>query len=110
MSRRLALATLAIVLLPALGFATAQMTDASKAYMEAHDRMMSGMMQGMTGDADKDFVLMMIPHHEGATSMARLAVDRAVHPELKQLAEQIIADQTREIDQFNQWLAAWYNL
>jgi uncharacterized protein (DUF305 family) len=72
---------------------------------------MMGMMTGLSGPRlEATFMSMMIPHHEGAVSMARLAVDRAVHPELKQLAEQIIADQSREIGQFNQWLAAWYNL
>jgi uncharacterized protein (DUF305 family) len=72
---------------------------------------MMGMMTGLSGPRlEATFMSMMIPHHEGAVSMARLVVDRAVHPELKQLAEQIIADQSREIGQFNQWLAAWYNL
>ena len=72
---------------------------------------MMGMMTGLSGPRlEATFMSMMIPHHEGATSMARLATDRAVHPELKQLAEQIIADQTREIGQFNQWLSAWYSL
>lgn len=72
---------------------------------------MMGMMSGLSGPRlEAVFMSMMIPHHEGATSMARLAVERAVRPELKQLAEQIIADQNREIGQFNQWLGAWYNL
>lgn len=72
---------------------------------------MMGMMTGLSGSRlEATFMSMMIPHHEGATSMARLATERAVHPELKQLGEQIIADQTRETGQFNQWLAAWYNL
>jgi uncharacterized protein (DUF305 family) len=72
---------------------------------------MMGMMNGLTGARlEATFMTMMIPHHEGAVTMARLAGERAVHPELKQLAEQIIADQSREIGQFNQWLGGWYNL
>ena len=72
---------------------------------------MMGMMTGLSGARlEATFMTMMIPHHEGAVSMARLAADRAVHPEVKQLAQQIIDDQTREIGQFNQWLAAWYSL
>lgn len=72
---------------------------------------MMGMMNELSGlRLEATFMTMMIPHHEGATSMARLATERAIRPEVKQLAEQIIADQTREIGQFNQWLSAWYNL
>jgi uncharacterized protein (DUF305 family) len=76
-----------------------------------HGMDMMGMMTGLSGSRlEATFMTMMIPHHEGAVSMSRLAIDRAVHPELKQLAEQIISDQNREIGQFNQWLGAWYNL
>jgi uncharacterized protein (DUF305 family) len=72
---------------------------------------MMEMMSGLTGARlEATFMAMMIPHHEGAVTMVRLTGERAVHPELKQLAEQIIADQAREIGQFNQWLGAWYNL
>jgi len=84
--------------------------------------MMPGMGQGMGMDMmenmtaltgarlEASFMTMMIPHHQGAITMSQLAPDRAVHPELKQLAQQIIDAQTGEIGQFNQWLAAWYNL
>lgn len=72
---------------------------------------MMGLMAGLSGARlEATFMTMMIPHHEGAVTIARLAGERAVHPELKQLAEQIIADQSREIGQFNQWLGGWYNL
>jgi uncharacterized protein (DUF305 family) len=78
--------------------------------MQMHQGM-TGMMAELDGPRlEATFMSMMIPHHEGAVSMARLATERAVHPELKQLAEQIVADQTREIGQFNQWLADWYGL
>lgn len=45
---------------------------------------------------DKAFVRQMIPHHELAVAMAKVAVDRANHPELKTLAEGIVKQQTRE--------------
>ena len=48
-------------------------------------------------DIDKAFAAMMIPHHEGAVTMSKLALKRGTHGELKQLARQIIAAQSREI-------------
>jgi uncharacterized protein (DUF305 family) len=56
------------------------------------------------------FMSLMIPHHQGAVGMANLALDRAARPELKELAGQVIASQSAEIEQMNTWLAAWYGL
>lgn len=51
-----------------------------------------------SGDVDADFAQMMVDHHEGAIEMAELALDRAEHGELKEMAEAIIDAQQREID------------
>jgi len=56
------------------------------------------------------FLSMMIPHHQGATDMSLLAVDRAAHQELKDLARMIIDSQAGEIGQMSAWLAARYGL
>ncbi len=50
-----------------------------------------------TGDPDIDFLAMMIPHHEGAVEMARLALLHARDPATRRLAEDIITSQTVEI-------------
>ncbi|MGB8702519.1 MAG: DUF305 domain-containing protein [Thermosynechococcaceae cyanobacterium] len=63
---------------------------------------------GRMGDPDAHFIVMMIPHHDGAIDMADLALSRAKHPELKQLATQIKAAQAKEIAQMRTWYKAWY--
>ena len=51
-----------------------------------------------SGDIDTDFAQMMITHHQGAIEMAKLAADNAEHDEIKDLAEEIISAQERELE------------
>jgi uncharacterized protein (DUF305 family) len=64
------------------------------------DGMMGGSMQGMmSGDmADVMFLRMMIPHHQLAIDMSEEALVKAEHPELKELAQTIIDEQSAEIE------------
>ncbi|HXJ37569.1 MAG TPA: DUF305 domain-containing protein [Candidatus Eisenbacteria bacterium] len=60
-------------------------------------KMMHDMAVSPTGDVDRDFVAMMVPHHQGAIDMA-IAVLRYGHNEqLKRLAQEIIVTQQQEI-------------
>jgi uncharacterized protein (DUF305 family) len=70
------------------------------------DRMMAGMHAApATGDADIDFLAMMIPHHEGAVEMARLLLLNGRDPLVRTLAEQIIAAQQSEIQAMKERLS-----
>ena len=83
--------------------------------------MMGGMMmEGMTGDTselaavssadfDREFIEQMIPHHEMAIMMAGMLQASTERAEMKQLADNIIASQSREIEMMRSWLTAWSN-
>lgn len=58
-------------------------------------------------DFDLAFIEMMIPHHQGALLMAKEALDKSQHPELKTLAQTIIMAQETEIDTMQKWKDAW---
>ncbi len=78
-----------------------QAMDASMKKMD-HD-MGSGK---MTGNPDHDFVVMMIPHHQGAIDMAEVELKYGKDPHLLALCRRIVEAQKKEIAQMNAWLAA----
>lgn len=59
------------------------------------------------GPVDVAFLEAMIPHHESAIVMARVAQTEATHQEIRDLADAIISTQQAEIDQMNAWLMEW---
>jgi uncharacterized protein (DUF305 family) len=77
------------------------MAGSEAGYLAENNAAMTKMMDGMTvkptGDVDRDFVAVMVPHHQGAIDMA-VAVLRYGHNEkIRRLAQEIIVDQQQEI-------------
>jgi uncharacterized protein (DUF305 family) len=62
------------------------------------------------GPFEVQFMTSMIAHHRGAVTMAQLCLERAERAELRELCEDIIADQEREIADMQGWLEAWYDV
>jgi uncharacterized protein (DUF305 family) len=80
---------------------------------ETFDRLMADAMnvmhQGMhnapySGAPDRDFVTLMIPHHQGAIDMAKALLLYGKDPQLRRLAQEIITDQQSEIELMQLWL------
>jgi uncharacterized protein (DUF305 family) len=63
----------------------------------AMNKMMADMQIKPSGDADRDFVALMIPHHEGAVAMARAELRHGRNEQLRRLAQEIIVSQSQEI-------------
>lgn len=59
----------------------------------------------MTGDADKDFAMMMKTHHQKGIEMAQMELKNGKSPEMKAAATKIIAAQKKEVAQLEAWLA-----
>jgi uncharacterized protein (DUF305 family) len=57
---------------------------------------------------DSAFIDAMVAHHQGAIRMARVELEQGSDPQVKDLAETIIAAQSREIEQVNSWHQRWY--
>jgi uncharacterized protein (DUF305 family) len=63
----------------------------------AMNRMMRDMTVKPTGDIDRDFVEMMVPHHQGAVDMAKAELRYGHNEVLRRLAQEIIVTQQQEI-------------
>jgi uncharacterized protein (DUF305 family) len=77
----------------------------SAAMQSAMEHMQQGMSMPTSGDPDIDFARMMIPHHQGAIDMAHSQLANGKDPQLRQMAQEIIAAQEREIATLKEWLA-----
>ncbi len=86
------------------GTTSAAASGSTKAYEAANDKMHKDMAISYSGDADIDFARSMIPHHQGAIDMAKVALAHGKSPEIRKLAEEIIKAQEAEIAWMRDWL------
>jgi uncharacterized protein (DUF305 family) len=123
MKHRILMIAAAIALLPSLAFAqgahgghsghstpaqTARTPDtpATQGYRQANEKMHKNMDIPFSGNADVDFVRGMIPHHQGAIDMAKVALQHAKEEQIRKWAEDVIREQEREIAEMQAWLKA----
>ena len=63
---------------------------------------------GANNGIDQHFIEQMIPHHDDAVTMAKIALTKAEHPEIKELSQNIIKAQTDEISKMTEWYKNWF--
>ncbi|MGH8778464.1 DUF305 domain-containing protein [Paraburkholderia sp.] len=81
---------------------TASTTASPEApFLAENDAAMTKMMNDMTvspsGDVDRDFVAMMVPHHQGAIDMAQAELRYGHNEQLRRIAQEIVVEQQQEI-------------
>lgn len=107
------LAHMAVTLMVPTAHATVVLPQCSPLYsqgtcelMAANTQMHQDMNIEWTGDVDTDFMRGMVPHHQGAVQMAQIVLEHGKDPQVRELAQKVIAAQNQEIEQMNAWLRA----
>jgi hypothetical protein len=105
----IAIAALLVTLGPVTSGRSGEMSGQGSAeaqFLAENELAMSTMMAGMsgkpTGDIDRDFVDMMVPHHQGAVDMAKSELKYGHNEQLRRLAQEIIVTQQQEITVMHQ--------
>lgn len=88
--------------MPPAGSSTAVAPDLMASMHKMHAEMEA---MKMSGDLDHDFAMMMRSHHQGAIEMAKVELARGKDKQIKQMAQKMIAEQTKEIAKLDKWMA-----
>ena len=85
---------------------TAQTPSApsTQGYRQANETMHRNMDISFSGDSDVDFVRSMVPHHQGAIDMAKVALQHTRDEQIRKWATAVIREQEREIAEMQTWL------
>ena len=80
--------------------------------MSAHEMQMMGMTDpealANKDPFDRAFIDAMIPHHQSAIAMANVALEESENSQIREIAEEIVSAQEREISQMQRWRERWY--
>ena len=93
--------------------ATAPGGEASTApdFMAAMSKMQAEMQaMKMSGNTDHDFAMMMRSHHQGAIDMAKIELAQGTDKQMKQMAQKMVTEQTKEIAKLDKWMAQHGNM
>jgi uncharacterized protein (DUF305 family) len=82
--------------------------EMSPSQMRAMGMMMTPERLARSDPFDRAFIDAMIPHHQSAIDMAQVASKKSDNPKIKELAENIVSAQQREIEEMKQWRKEWY--
>lgn len=84
----------------------ADANPAARGYASAMDKMNREMMAlPMSGNADRDFMMMMKTHHQAAIDMAEVERAHGRNEQARTMAQQVITEQQAEIAEIDRWLA-----
>src|SRR3989344_9407914 len=87
-----------------IGFGLGYLIPGGGSYDRVGDgRYMMGNGSMMGQNIDQHFIVRMIPHHEGAIEMAKIALERSERAEIRSLAQGIIEAQQKEINDMSAW-------
>ncbi len=86
------------------GSMNSMMNDAGNPFTQAEMSMQQGMMAAVGADVSDNWARMMIEHHKGAIAMSEIVLRNNPTAEVRKMAEDVIAKQSKEVDELTKLL------